>query len=88
MTREAQDVTARILMQRHLSIEEFNGAIVAIGMGMNCKKWKLRVESAYSRFSRLHQRRARSAMLAFYCTINDWKNAERFLFLRRHSLQA
>jgi hypothetical protein len=82
MTKEAQNMTARILMQPHLSADEFSGAIVAIGMGMNCKKWKLRLESAYDRLSRTHKRRARSAMLVFYCSIGDSKNAERFLSLR------
>ena len=85
MTDEALHLAKAILSKPKLAASEFHEAMEAVLVADKIKPWRKTVESAYARLSRRDQRLVRSEMLGFYCALNDFENAGKFLSFKRKS---
>jgi len=79
MHPEAKRLARKILRQKRLSGIEFSEALNVILQTQGSLKRSVKlVEAAYQRLTRQDQRRARSSMLGFYYSVQDWKKARPF----------
>ena len=85
MKNAAWKLVRKILAKRLIEPAEFNEVIITLGMfcsSADLRKWKEVVESAYVRQSSKTKRAMNGNMLKYYYTLEDSKNALRFLSAR------
>lgn len=83
MKRDALRLVRGALKSERVSAEVFNTALDAIFAQADRRKaWTRLIESGYGRLSTRDQRSVRFGMLAFYCGIQNYESASRFVLRR------